>query len=345
MSDAQKEVERRDAFTLSMVDLFGCGFIAAIFLFILNLIQPQIDALVTQGSVAGTQGESAGALAGATSGPVFITIRADQELTFPDWSDAPTARVNPEATDPLDRFVYDQVVPDAGKLQWPKSIPLLPVANLDTPIDAEITMVLGRNVSVVRLVDWVASANDGRPFKLAFNYRKGLYADIATPMPSFFSVDIVPDRASNAAYAGQLTILSTQPVTSVIGWIGAVDRLTWQYGEQATVAQPSRALLACWLRHTGLREDKPVVICPEDNTEISSLVGGQPSRIRAFVASADQCVAPFAGWSCKPPSEYVPERDPPEELLDRRHCIGSGVLSHCFGFSPLTSMRSHHVRQ
>lgn len=344
MSDAQKEVERRDAFTLSMVDLFGCGFIAAIFLFILNLIQPQIDALANQGSVAGIEGESAGAQAGAKSGPVFITIRADQELTFPDWSDAPAARVNLEA-DPLERFVYDQVVPDAGELQWPKSIALLPVANPDTPIDAEITMVLGRNVSVVRLVDWVASANGDRPFKLAFNYRKGLYADIATPMPSLFSVNLVPDRASNAAYAGQLTILSPQPVASVIGWIGAVDRVTWQYGEQATVAQPSRTLPACWLRHTGLREDEPVVICPEDNTEVSSLVGGQPSRTRAFVASADQCVAPFAGWACTPPPEYVPEPDPPEEWLDRRYYTNSGIFSHYFNVSPFGSMGSAHVQR
>ncbi|RWM14901.1 MAG: hypothetical protein EOR73_25465 [Mesorhizobium sp.] len=345
MSDAQKQVERRDAFTLSMVDLFGCGFIAAIFLFILNLIQPQIDALANQGTVAGIQGESAGALAGAKSGPVFITIRADQELTFPGWSDAPAARINPEAADPLERFVYDQVVPDAGKLKWPKSIPLRPVANPDTPIDAEITMVLGRNVSVVRLVDWVASANGVRPFELTFNYRKGLYADIATPMPSFFSVDLVPDRASNAAYAGQLTILSPQPVASVIGWMGAVDRLTWRYGEHVTVAQPSRTLLACWLRHTGLPEDEPVVICPEDNTEISSLVGGQPSRTRAFVASVDQCVAPFAGWACTPPPEYVPEPDPPEESLDRLQCNDSGFFPLCLDVSPFASMGLANVRE
>lgn len=334
MSDAQKEVQRRDAFTVSMVDLFGCGFIAAIFLFILNLIQPQIDGLANQGSVAGIEGESAGTMAGAKSGPVFITIRADQELALSNWKDAPTARVTIDAADPLERFVYDQVVPDAGKIQWPKSILLQPIANPDKPINAEITMVLGRNVSIVRLVDWDASANGGRPFELAFNYRKKLYVDVATPMPRLFSVDLMPDRTSNAAYAGQLTILSPQPVASVIGWIGAVDRLTWQYGDHATVAQPSRTLLACWLRHTGLQEDGPVVICPEHDAEISSLVGGQPSRTRVFIASADQCVVPFAGWACTPPPEKIPEPDPPMERLDRHHCTGFGFLFRCSDFVP-----------
>lgn len=220
MSDEAKKIERRDAFTLSMVDLFGCGFISAVFLFIFNMIQPQIDAMASGGASAGIEGEQT-ALYSGQSGAAFVLISANQDLTFSDWETAPPARISEGGT----VFNYEQFLPDAGRIVWPFQISVQPKAT-GTPLDIQFSLIFGSSVATIAVEDWMPDAGENLP--VAFGYDGHLVPELDAEFGYELRVDALPDRTIGVVYAYQAVIASDQPVTADLAWIGPARRVSWK---------------------------------------------------------------------------------------------------------------------
>ena len=115
----EEQGEEEDSFTTSMIDLFGCGFIAAIFLFLIYA-GVQRAAQAAAAVAANSAGTSAG---NAATGPIFIEIAAPVGSDF-QWGRL--ARFLSEApADTTGQRTWSIVLQDGRNAgAWPITLPL-----------------------------------------------------------------------------------------------------------------------------------------------------------------------------------------------------------------------------
>lgn len=207
MSEAERTAARRDAFTLSMVDLFGCGFIAATFLFILNMLQPQLDAEERGGSLAAAVSGQAGA---GQSGPAFVSIVSSQKLDC-------IGQETPSAEAP---FRYDYVVADSAEITWPY---MVNVCLTDPTVAATVDLrfTFSGQTAGMGIAGW----SDGQPIDVRFSLNPKLTADIDREWDHALRVDLLTRGSGRAAYSGRFVFRSPSPIAAAVKWSGKVDTL------------------------------------------------------------------------------------------------------------------------
>lgn len=210
MTEAERKAARRDAFTLSMVDLFGCGFIAATFLFVFNMLQPLIDAEERTGSLAAA---TAGQAGDGRSGPVFLSIASTQPLKLADTEVQPVQDGH--------WYRYEFILPDSSALRWPHRVGL-GLADPDVPATVNATLTVGQQIAGVSLAGWA----DNDPMELTFALGTTLSADIDRPFEHTAEIELSANRRDKNAYSGRFNFFSTKPVNAAVKWSGSVSAVT-----------------------------------------------------------------------------------------------------------------------
>lgn len=225
MSPSAKKAERKDAFTLSMVDLFGCGFIAAIFLFILNMMQPALDATANDGLAAGLEGGQA-ALFSGQSGSAFILVSATHDLEFLPWGAGAQPVVREDENEML-RYNFEQFVTDIGQISWPMELLVQPKGlEMDRWVNLQVTFIFGTSVTSVAVQGWDA-LSDG-PLPVTFRFDGSVRPQLGKPFAHQLTMDVLPERTDGIVYGYRALIASDSPVRARLDWIGPSRRVSWE---------------------------------------------------------------------------------------------------------------------
>lgn len=213
--DEERKIVRRDSFTLSMVDLFGCGFIAATFLFIFNMLQPQLDAAERSGSMA-AQAER-GSLGTGDGGPVLVAIRSTRPLA--DF-EVPYTREG-------ESYLYEYLLADSAAERWPYHRVLTPA--VDAPAgDVTVRFTLGNQVATASVRGW----SDAVPIDFSFSVDSGLRASVDRDFGHQVEVELLPRRPGNAAYVSRYAFFSDEVLLGAVSWLGDVDSIVLRRGDQ-----------------------------------------------------------------------------------------------------------------
>lgn len=263
MSDSAKKAERKDAFTLSMVDLFGCGFISAIFLFIFNMIQPALDAIETGGIAAGLE-EEQGTVFSGQSGAAFILVSSSSDLVLANWETgtAPDVRRDENATL---SYNFEQFVADVSRISWPLELTILPKDD-SRWIDLQVTVIFGTSVATVALHDW-DPPSDG-PLSVTFGFDGSLRPGLGGEFAHLLNIDVVPERSAGMVYGQRALVASNYPFRTNLDWIGPARRVSWRDNAGVSGALPPDAGTVCTFALVGPQE---TVSCTVDQDTANEL--------------------------------------------------------------------------
>lgn len=317
MSARANRAKQEEAFTLSMVDLFGCGFIAAIFLFILNIIQPQIEAAESKSSasIAGSGQQGVG-----TTGPVFISVKSRLPLHFMEWpvrDGAPDGSVLGIAKkDDRFKFTYDQVAPDAAGLKWPLRFSLCgntvlnnaDCSNQADPVatsDIVVRVTLGNSTAAAYFV----SQRVGDPVSISFAYARDFVMKVNRSYEHEVHLDLAPAKRGNASYRSAGAFYSGGPFTAAMGWSGGEEpRTLSNKKEQSYVISAAN----CWVFVQSDGSGSDLLKCPDDTRELTESVGEEPWRSDIFAQVTGGCTFPFDHGLCQvaPKAPVAPAQAP-----------------------------------
>jgi hypothetical protein len=332
VSEQKKRAKREEAFTLSMVDLFGCGFIAAVFLFILNMLQPQIEA---------AEAEAAGASSGSgrqgdgRAGPLLLTIKSQVALHFPGWP----PRIEPPQTtvrgfsaeDTRFKFVYDQVLLDASALPWPLRFSICAKADSPEPacakpaagqFDVTVRATVGNSTAAAYLLE----SSIGDPVTVSFEYKTKLVLKVDKDYEHFVAIGLSPKQRDNASYTSFSAAFSSAPFVAAVGWAGGVNRVAIHKKEGPSELQQSdRDIANCWLfAFSGLGTDR--LECLADPTALPANVANEPWRSGIFAQRTDTCDFPFSQYVCTDSKAAPPSIPAPTARRDRCGTIDIACL-------------------
>lgn len=333
MNKNSKRTRQEDSFTLSMVDLFGCGFIAAIFLFIMNMLQPHIDAAAAG---AATASGDAGQLGEGLSGPVFISIKSEVPIHFPSWPkqfSPPDARAF-SAEDGRFKHIYDQVLPDASTLKWPLQADLCAkreaadaCASADTAdyrFDVVVRMTAGYSTMTAYFVRQPA----GEPVNVAFDTRRSLTIKPKRAFEQRLDIDLRPERRDATSYRSLGAFFSSEPFVAASGFAGGVDKIfATTDGREKVSIQPQYKIAKCWVfANSAIPGGSAKIECPSDPAKLIAAVGDEPWRSDVFVLPAKACLFPFEEHLlCTKTVDSTPKRGeapstPPASVPSVRSC-------------------------
>lgn len=309
MSRAAQKVKREDSFSLSMVDLFGCGFIAAIFLFILNLVQPQIEAAVGVAASSGSAGRSGTGL----SGPVFVSVRSEVPVRFSTW---PVRGAAPGPAPLLGtggggdhrfKYSYDQLLPDAATLKWPLHLDLCATTSTNSEDCGEPETQNGRLDLVVRVVVGYSTSTAylirhpvREPINLAFEFGRTLRVRTKRVYEHRVDLDMRPDPRSSTGFHALGSFHSPDPLRAAAGWISGVAKVsaTGRARDRMTHETPS-AVTPCWAFADSVQPGGGLrLVCPSDQERLVEAVGNGSWRSEVFAQFASECSFPFNGNAC-----------------------------------------------
>ena len=247
-----------------MVDLFGCGFIAAIFLFLANMMQPLIDA---------RQAETAGAVSArggsGLTGPVFVHL-SSWPVVLHEWpEELPREPVTELAV----------VLPDAAKIRWPVRI-AFEQAEADEPYTAEITLVVGSQAATVVVDRFIKS--DGR-FLVSLNQDRRLTVEVYGPLDEQFRAELLPSRKERRAFTNSFLVVGRDARPALFAWADKVSRVkASRQGRDFTIAPDYRGQAPC--RLLVHQELDPLLSCGQSVEWVLDFVSEKFSRASQFVS-------------------------------------------------------------
>lgn len=327
MSARANRAKQEEAFTLSMVDLFGCGFIAAIFLFILNIIQPQIEAAESKSSasIAGSGQQGAG-----TTGPVFISVKSNLPLRFKEW---PVRGGAPDGATPgvarkdnRFKFTYDQVAPDAAALKWPLRFSFCGSAapnnadcsNQADPLaksDIVVRVTLGNSTAAAYFVSQrVADA-----VSINFAYARDFLMKANQSYKHEVQLDLAPAKKGNASYRSISAFYSSDPFSAAMGWSGGEEQRTLTNKRTRSVAiyAPN-----CWV-FVQTDGSPDLLKCPNEVRELTESVGEEPWRSDIFAQGIGACTFPFDRGLCQVDAKAPTAPTQAPTIEDCAHFLGA----------------------
>lgn len=311
MSKSATRAKREDSFNLSMVDLFGCGFIAAIFLFILNVLQPQLEAA----GDAGTASKGAGRAGDGFNGPVFVSIKSEMPVHFLNAGPgfiAPDEARGFSADDQRFKYTYDQIFPNASALKWPLAASFCMTSDPADKACRQNDAGVSRSDVVVRLSLGYSTMTAffvghalGERLDLAFDPRRSLTLKIKQEFVHQLEIDLRPKRREPVSYRSLGWFFSAKPFVAAAGWLGGVAEISTTTKDQARELGKAPSNVArCWVfADSAMPGGAPSVICPENAETLVSAVGDEPWRSDVFAQAVEACRFPFdLVKPCKPPA-------------------------------------------
>ena len=292
MNESNRRAARAEAFTLSMVDLFGCGFIAATFLFIFNMLQPQIDAAQRAGTLALTTTASAGGT--GPPGPMLVSIWSNQPLDFVGLKLAASHREN--------GFFYDIVEPDSARVPWPYTLKLEHQKGAKGVTQVRLRATLNNEAAEAIIANW----NGNGLIPVSFTLSAGLHSTVNGIFKHKVEVDLLPLRAGNDAYSTRFSFFSAQPIDAAVAWAGKVHTLETRGSEAGTLRiATANSDTDCTLvlddvhnRHFTYCGDPTVAQMPDPAGELSQ------SAARSF--AANECwKIDAADATCTTPTQQI----------------------------------------
>lgn len=329
MSKGARKARREDSFSLSMVDLFGCGFIAAIFLFILNLLQPQIEAAAMG---AGRSSGGAGRVGQGMTGPVFISVRSDVPIQFLSWpwrGREPLPATEYAGTG-NDRFkhTYDQVLPDAAALRWPlqldfcaKRDPAEKDCGFPSAPDSRFNLVVRVVLGYSTITAYFVQHSVSERINVSFDARRSLSVKSRQEFEHRVDMELRPNRRDPTSFHSVSAFFSTEPFAAAAGWAGGVERVwaSTKDRERGVVETPSTAA-RCWAFGTSIQSRGGIrLVCPTDTKRLTAAVGDGSWRSEVFAQPLSACFFPFDENGCKraaagtPPLVQIPSPWPGPE--------------------------------
>lgn len=159
-----------DPITVSLVDLFGCGFIAAIFLFLLYVGTQRVGTHMA--GLSASEATQKARTQGRAHGPVFIQLEVPTGIGV--YREGVWRRLLSEAqASPAQQRSMTIVVPPADRIAWPQSLQFNQAAPPPAGSAISLAVHAGPLQSAVT-VDWAAMANQknitihiGRSIRLA----------------------------------------------------------------------------------------------------------------------------------------------------------------------------------